>query len=243
VSAAPKDGCPQVRVCVCIEEDLLATQCAPSSVAAGVIAAASVESHHGSAGFGFSPQPRPSIEQAAKVDQLRRSVDSLQEELAKARARVSVLGDEFKDPHSASASGDVEREKDTGRGSIERGRVSFENGDKSSHDKVLREKELQAQRIKEHVAEMANAHKRAHDVSRNLQSNLRTLDELTRQFKGLELQIAEQRASKQILEREMDQIRADEIQLQEQIQQRDAVFRELQSNRDEIDKRLSLVLS
>jgi len=199
-SAAPKDGCPQVRVRVCIEEDLLATQCAPSSVAAGVIAAASAEPPHGSAaGFGFAPQPRPSVEHAAKVDQLRRSVDSLQEELAKARARVSVLGDEFKDPHSASASGDVEREKDTGRGSIERGRGSFENGDKSSHDKVLREKELQAQRIKEHVAEMANAHKRAQDVSRNLQSNLRTLDELTRQFKGLELQIAEQRASKQIL--------------------------------------------
>mmetsp|Transcript_14524 Transcript_14524/g.51077 ORF Transcript_14524/g.51077 Transcript_14524/m.51077 type:complete len:1789 (+) Transcript_14524:100-5466(+) len=126
------------------------------------------------------------------------------------------------------------------RDSLQRG-SALERGSMGV-DSAVREKELQAQRIKEHVAEMASAQRRHQDVGRMLQDNLRILEDMKRQLRGLEMQIAEQRVATQLLERDHEQLLAEEAQLQEQIKNRDITFQELRDNRDEIDRELSRVL-
>eukprot|EP00927_Polykrikos_kofoidii_P007853 TRINITY_DN13225_c0_g1_i1.p1 TRINITY_DN13225_c0_g1~~TRINITY_DN13225_c0_g1_i1.p1 ORF type:complete len:2011 (-),score=426.78 TRINITY_DN13225_c0_g1_i1:51-5642(-) len=109
-------------------------------------------------------------------------------------------------------------------------------------DNTVREKELQAAKIKQRVAEMASAQRRAQDTSRGLQDNTRKLQDLRRQLQSLEIQIVEQRAATQILERDREQLLAEEAQDREQIAQRDATLEELRTVTDEIDRELSRAL-
>lgn len=111
-----------------------------------------------------------------------------------------------------------------------------------SVDSTVREKEIQAQRIKEQVAEFASAQRRAHDAERLLQDSLRIFEDMKRQLEGLEGQISEQRVAIQLLEKDEALLQVEETQLKEQIQQREVVFQELRDRRDELDRELSRTL-
>jgi len=214
-AATPKEGCPQVCISVGIEEDLTSTV-APQQ--------------RTSMGYNFAPNPRLSIEPSSKIDMLQRSVESLKGEPTMDRSsgpRPSFDG------------------KTNGPGGpvMQSHACPLDNEANAGVDSTVREKEIQAQRIKEHVAEMANAQRRAQDASRVLHDNLRILDDMKRQLKGLEMQIAEQRVTMQLLEQDRDQLRKEEAHLQEQIRHRDVMFQELRDSRDEIDRELTRVLS
>eukprot|EP00929_Paragymnodinium_shiwhaense_P097726 TRINITY_DN59342_c0_g1_i1.p1 TRINITY_DN59342_c0_g1~~TRINITY_DN59342_c0_g1_i1.p1 ORF type:complete len:1827 (+),score=630.77 TRINITY_DN59342_c0_g1_i1:155-5635(+) len=213
IGSMPKKDCPQVLVSIRIQEDF--------GVPSGMSPSAREVGDVGRPSFGFAPGPREvGAEQPAKVDELRRSVDSLQAELSKARLDLQ------------------QRDSMGGEARPSMGRATI-----GAVDNTVREKEMQALRIKERVAEMANAQKRSQDMSRSLQENMRIRDDLRRQLKSLEMQLAELRAGTQILEKDRDQLRAEETQLLEQIRQRDIAFQELKESRDEIDRELNRALS
>eukprot|EP00930_Biecheleria_cincta_P038654 TRINITY_DN26554_c0_g1_i4.p1 TRINITY_DN26554_c0_g1~~TRINITY_DN26554_c0_g1_i4.p1 ORF type:complete len:1627 (+),score=511.56 TRINITY_DN26554_c0_g1_i4:102-4982(+) len=243
-SVDPGRGCPQVCLSIAVEEDPL------SGTMANAPAAFS------SSGWGssnFSPGPRLSVVEDShdgRVEQLRRSITSLQADLKSSR-------------ESLAAGRTSPR---TGLGMPQSGRNSFmpptagpDNGmsflpptRQSSQaefpkapviDSAIREKELQAKRIKEHVAEMASAQRRAQDVSRSLQENLDLLAELRRQLKRAEADLVEKRNEAQKLENDRLKLAEEEAGLKQQIAERDKLFQELRDERDGIDRELSQALS
>eukprot|EP00434_Breviolum_minutum_P017384 symbB.v1.2.015351.t1/scaffold1140.1/size135646/2 len=188
----PRDGSPQVCLSVAVHEDLLAT-------VANVPVADPFASAASSGAFGswrFSPEHRLSeLPSSDKVDQLRRSITSLQAEMKLSQDR-----------------GDGERGVAFGRESLLPVAGGSHHGSRNSHselmpgsdlapwpsisgaaktgkvelDSWLKEKERQAQKIKEHVEDMAKAQRRAEDVGRDLQEQLDLLAELRRRSRSAE---------------------------------------------------------
>lgn len=106
-------------------------------------------------------------------------------------------------------------------------------------DAELREKQLQAERIKAHMAAMATAQRRAQDVSRSLQESLDELVECRRQLKRLEAEVTEQRESLKVIVNERDKFRFEEDRLQEEIRLNDKLFQDMRESRDQMDRELS----
>jgi len=234
----PRDGAPQVCLSIAVHEDLLATV---ANVAP--FGAPDPESMSGAFGsWRFSPEARsteaPSSE---KVDQLRRSITSLQAEMRRShdpsegvafgrQSLLPVAGGSFP-PYG----GDAEP------GSADVSPTSAKN--KADLDAWLKEKERQAQKIKDHVEEIAKAQRRAEDVGRNLQENLDLLAELRRKARTAEAELADERLQLQDLERKRGMLVQEESELQEQIAQRDQEFQDLRVKRDEVDRQLSRALA
>eukprot|EP00435_Cladocopium_sp_Y103_P005627 s4991_g1.t2 len=185
----PRDGSPQVCLSVAVHEDLLAT--VANLPVDDPFASAASSSAFGS--WRFSPEPRPSeaVPASDKVDQLRRSITSLQAEMKLSQdrgdnergvafARQSLLSVAGGSHHgSRSSPGSELPGSDLAPWpSIAKNKVEL--------DSWLKEKERQAQKIKEHVEDMAKAQRRAEDVGRNLQEQLDLLAELRRRSRSTE---------------------------------------------------------
>lgn len=205
----PRDGSPQVCLSVAVHEDLLAT-----------VANLPVDDHFASAAssgaFGswrFSPELRSSdaVPASDKVDQLRRSITSLQAEMKLSQDRgdsergvafareslLSVAGGSHHGPRSSPGS-----ELMPGGDLAPWPSIAVKN--KVELDSWLKEKERQAQKIKEHVEDMAKAQRRAEDVGRNLQEQLDLLAELRRRSRSTEASLVESKLQLQELERQKE---------------------------------------
>jgi len=223
-SSMPNEGCPQVLVSITIREDIVVP-----SVRASTSLEFAPPQREASSGSVLSPirgLPVGGADAGFELDVSRRS-----DGLAVTDATMPAVS------HDAVGGG---------RGSsfvIESGAGARTSGlALVGVDATVREKERQAQRIKEHVAELTSSAKRAEDMSRTLQENLRIRDDLRRQFQGLEMQLAEQRAAANILERDRDDLRAEEKRLLEQVRQRDIAFQEVKSAREDIERKLACAL-
>ena len=245
----PRDGSPQVCLSVAVHEDLLAT-------VANVPVADPFASAASSGAFGswrFSPEHRLSeLPSSDKVDQLRRSITSLQAEMKLSQDR-----------------GDGERGVAFGRESLLPVAGGSHHGSRNSHselmpgsdlapwpsisgaaktgkvelDSWLKEKERQAQKIKEHVEDMAKAQRRAEDVGRDLQEQLDLLAELRRRSRSAEASLVESKLQLQDLERQRDSLQQEEVTLKDEICLRDQDFQELRTKRDDADRQLSRALA
>lgn len=239
----PRDGSPQVCLSVAVHEDLLATV-ANLPVDDPFASAAS------SGAFGswrFSPEPRPSdaVPASDKVDQLRRSITSLQAEMKLSQDRGdSERGVAFARESLLSVAGGSHHGSRSSPGSeLMPGDLapwpSIAAKNKVELDSWLKEKERQAQKIKEHVEDMAKAQRRAEDVGRNLQEQLDLLAELRRRSRSTEASLVESKLQLQELERQREGLQQEEAVLKEEISLRDQEFQDLRAKRDDADRQLS----
>eukprot|EP00928_Gymnodinium_smaydae_P001982 TRINITY_DN10705_c1_g1_i2.p1 TRINITY_DN10705_c1_g1~~TRINITY_DN10705_c1_g1_i2.p1 ORF type:complete len:1840 (-),score=512.63 TRINITY_DN10705_c1_g1_i2:85-5604(-) len=193
----------------------------------------SIEIDEGNGAPRSSVGPRPSFDyNPTGADPLRRSVDSLQAEMQRSRPSAGVGERSSWSPQASPSYGSQ----------LARASEGLSSSYGGSLDNTVREKEIEARRIKESVAAMALANQRAGDVTKQLQDNRRILDNLTEQLRGLESQLSEQRAATQIVMKDRDRLLAEEEELLEQVRQRDQAFQALRDNRDEIDREISRAL-
>lgn len=235
-SVVPSQACAQVRLSITIEEEPLSGSMANAP-----------EAFSGNGGWGstnFSPGPRLSVLEDShddgRMDELRRSIAILKVDPKDSRETVGVgattsprSGPSGRFTLPPNAGSDINNLPPTRQSSLAAPAPVFD----------IKEKEQQAQRIKERVAEMANAQRRAQDVSRTLQENLDLLAELRRQLKRTEADLVEKRNDTQKLENDRMQLADEEAAVKQQIVERDQLFQELRGQRDEIDRELSQVLN
>lgn len=218
--SVPKGGNPQVLLAIEVQEDTSASRCARP---ARDFAVALEDTDCLRGGQDDGPEP------LGKLDQLRRSAEVLQAELA----RVSINAGAFGSVGVASGAIDAPRASTGGFGAC---------ASAADIDGTVREKELQARQIKERMVEMAAAQRRGQDMARTLEDNARVMDALSEQLKNLEVLLAEQRASSRILERDRQQLRGEEERLLQQVRERDAALRDIRQRQATADRELRLSL-
>eukprot|EP00746_Dinoflagellata_sp_MGD_P003647 gnl/MRDRNA2_/MRDRNA2_107068_c0_seq1.p1 gnl/MRDRNA2_/MRDRNA2_107068_c0~~gnl/MRDRNA2_/MRDRNA2_107068_c0_seq1.p1 ORF type:complete len:1812 (+),score=449.39 gnl/MRDRNA2_/MRDRNA2_107068_c0_seq1:383-5437(+) len=110
-------------------------------------------------------------------------------------------------------------------------------------DSTIREKEWQAEKIKEKVNAMVEAQRRAQTGEHAVQDYARTLDELRQSLNSLEAQISEQNNTLYSLQSEKEELQKSTDQLESRIRQRQAAFEDVRANRDDVDRQLSQALA
>lgn len=223
--AVPREGSPQVLVAITVSEETLASR-EPAKPTQFDLAG----------DFG----------QPTKVDQLRKSADGLQAELARAYRRIDYAEADAPrpstgfepSPHGSNGSASFGLDS---RPSVPLVSPMVDYG--ADVDSTVREKELQARKIKERVAEMAMAQRRAQDLARTLQDNASVMEGLKGQLKDLEVQLAEQRAATRIHVSDCELLRAEEEQLCQEVRQRDSAFEDLHSRHAGVDREARRSLS
>lgn len=228
-----------------------------SPAAAGAAAASGASGASAMGSWRFGPEVRHVEAPASeKVNQLRRSFTSLQAEMQLSfqrqdgevasepfgaflpnSGREGVLAPVAGGSMALGSSSSLASTVPGGAADVSPSNAKSETGEL---DVWLKEK---AQKIKDHVTEMANAQRRAEDVGRSLQDHLDQLAELRRMLRQAQADLAEELAKAQELERKRDALRQEQADLQSQIVLREQEFQELRSNRDDVDRQLSRALA
>jgi len=169
------------------------------------------------------------------ADQLRRTCEELEAELAQARQQAATLSvDQQQSSPPQAPSFD--------QGSRIEMRASAPS--RLDHEALnILEKERQAADIKERVNAMADAQRQAQTTDQQLKDVTRSVEALRLSVAAAEDEILQQSLARAAAERDRDELRENMARMQETLRLRDLSIQELRSTRDAADRQLSEALS